>query len=124
MNEAEVTCCGFVVPGGEASGAFELVEAALDAVSEGVGDAVDADGLLSIGLAGDDRRSAALADHVADAVAVISLVGDDHLGRWQVLVDEGVEALEVGDLAAAHLRPDREAVSVGNEVNLGRETTF
>ena len=31
---------------------------------------------------------------------------------------------EIGDLSACHFRPDREALSVRNEVDFGREATF
>ena len=55
---------------------------------------------------------------------VITAVCQEHASRWQVIIDQNIEALEVGDLAAGYLRPDREAVSVGNEVDFGREATF
>ena len=57
-------------------------------------------------------------------ITVIAPVGQEHASRWQIIIDQNIEALEVGDLTAGHFRPDREAVSVGNEVDLGREATF
>jgi hypothetical protein len=57
-------------------------------------------------------------------VAVVAPVGQEHASRRQIIVDQRIEALEVGDLAAGYFRPDREAVSVGNEVDFGREATF
>ena len=45
-------------------------------------------------------------------------------GRRQIIIDQNIEALEVGVVAADYFRPDRQAVSNGNEVDLGREATF
>ena len=82
------------------------------------------DWLFAVCLCRDHRRSAALGDRFADVVAVITPVGQEHMGRRQIIIDQRIEAFEVGDLAAGHFRPDREAVSVGNEVDFGREATF
>jgi hypothetical protein len=57
-------------------------------------------------------------------VAVITPVGQEHAGGWQIIIDQRIEAFEVRDLTAGYFRPDREAVSVGNEVDFGREATF
>lgn len=82
------------------------------------------DGFFAVGLGRDDRCAAALSDRGSDMVAVITPVSQEHASRWQVMIDQRIEALEVGDLTAGYFRPDREAVSVGNEVDLGREATF
>ena len=68
MNEPKIACCGLVVAGGEASGAFEFVEAALDVVAERVNESVDLNGLFAIGPAWDDRRCAICFKAVSDAV--------------------------------------------------------
>ena len=57
-------------------------------------------------------------------IAVVAPVGDEHSGFRKVIIDQRIEPLEVGDFAATYLRPDRQSVSVGNEVDLGREATF
>ena len=36
----------------------------------------------------------------------------------KIVIDERVEPFEVGDFATTYLRPDRQSVSVGNEVDL------
>lgn len=82
------------------------------------------DGFFAVGFGRDHRSSATLGYRVADMVAVISSVGQEHPSGWQIIIDQNVEAFEVGDLTARYFRPDREAVSVGNEVDFGRETTF
>lgn len=82
------------------------------------------DGFFAIGLGWDHWCSAALGDFGPDMIAVITSVGQEHASGWQVIIHQHVEPFEVGDLAAGYFRPDREAVSVGNEVDLGREATF
>ena len=58
MNEAEIAFGGLVVAGSEASGAFEFVEAALDAVAERIDKGVDWDGLPAIGPASNSNHAA------------------------------------------------------------------
>lgn len=124
MNETEVACGGFVVSCSEAPGAFELVEAAFHTISQGVCDGIDEDRFVAVGLAGNDGRAAALFDDLADVIAVITTIRDEHFGFGKIIIDQCVEAFEVRDLATAYLRPDRQSVSVGNEVDLGRKATF
>ena len=124
MNEAEVAGSGFIVACSKTTGAFELVEASLHPVSQGVGNAVDEDLLLAIDLARNDGRAATPGNHVADMIAVIATVGDEHFGFGKIVINKCIEAFEVGDFTTAYLRPDRQSVSVGNEVDLGREATF
>ena len=69
-------------------------------------------------------RAAALNDCAADMVAVITTVGKKHFGFGQLVINQGIKTFEVRDFAAAYLRPDRQSVSVGNEVDLGRKATF
>lgn len=80
--------------------------------------------LFAIGLGRDHRRSATRFDSVSDVIAVIAPVSQEHAGRCQVVVDQSIEAFEVGYFTSRYFRPDREAVSVGKEVNLGREATL
>ena len=80
--------------------------------------------LFAIGFGRDQGCSTALCDRVADMVAVIAPVGQEHASGWQIIIHQRIEALEVGDFAASYFRPDREAESVGNEVDFGREATF
>lgn len=82
------------------------------------------DRLFAIGLGRNHRCSATLGNRFADVVAIVAPVGQEHASSWQVIIDQRIEALEIGDFAAGYFRPDREAVSVGNEVYFGREATF
>jgi len=79
---------------------------------------------LSVGFGRDHGCSTALGDHASDVVAVIASVGEEHASDRQIIIDQRIEALEVGDFTAGHFRPDRQAVSIGNEVDFGREATF
>ena len=124
MNEAEVAGSGFIVACSETTGAFELVEASLHPVSQGVGDAIDVNRLLAIDLAWNNGCAATPGNYVADVIAVIAAVGNEHLGFGKIVINECIEAFEVGDFTIAYLRPDRQSVRIGNEVDLGREATF
>tara|TARA_R110000824_G_scaffold401149_3_gene611008 strand:- start:15143 stop:15319 length:177 start_codon:yes stop_codon:yes gene_type:complete len=57
-------------------------------------------------------------------VTVIAAVGQKHFGIGQIIIDQNIKALEIRDLTAGYLSPDRKSVSVGNEVDLGRKATF
>lgn len=57
-------------------------------------------------------------------IAVVAPVSDEHSGFWKIIVDQCIEPFEVRNLAATYFCPDRQSVSVGNEVDLGREATF
>jgi hypothetical protein len=124
LNEAEIACGCFVVACRQSAGAFEFVEAALDPVSQSVGDGVDEDWFFAIDLAGYDRCTAALINDTADVITVVAPVGDEHSGFGQIGIDQRIEPFEVRHFATAYLRPDRQSVSVGNEVDLGREATL
>jgi hypothetical protein len=124
MNEAEIACGSFVVARRQTARAFELVEAALDPVPQCVGDGLEEDGFFAIDLAGYDRGAPALSDDRTDVIAVVAPVGDEHSGFGQIGIDQRIEPFEVGHFTTAYLRPDRQSVSVGNEVDLGREATL
>ena len=124
VDEAEIACGGFVVSGCQAARVLELVEAALDAVPEGVDVIVDRDLDLSPATHRNDRDAALGLGVLADAVGVVALVGDEHLRRGRVGVHHEVVALVVRDLPAGDLGRDREAFGIGAEMDFGREATF
>ena len=68
MDEAEIAGRCFVVSGCQTSGIFQLVEAALDLVSQSVCEAVDGNVLLAAGAGRDDRRTAVVLNIVPDGV--------------------------------------------------------
>ena len=124
MNNGKVACGCLVVAGGEPPRAFELVEASLDLISEGIHEAVDRYRLLSVCPAGDDGCSAARLGVVADVIGIVSAVRDQNLGSGQILIDEHVIALVIGYFAAGDLGSNRQTPSIGDQMNLGREATF
>ena len=65
-----------------------------------------------------------MGDCVADVIAVVSSVSQKHFSIWQIIIDQCVKAFEVRDFASSYFRPDRQSVSVGNEVDLGRKATL
>lgn len=74
MSEAEIACSRFVVSCGEATGAFEFVEAALDAISQGVSNCIDDDWHFAVYFAHDDWGAASACDDVPDVIAVIASI--------------------------------------------------
>jgi hypothetical protein len=124
VNETEIACGCLVVSGCQSARAFEFIEAPLDAVSQGIGDAIYLDGCFAIDLARDDRRSTTAGNPIANVITVISAIGQKDLCCRKVFIDQCVKTLVIADFAAGYLRPDRQSVSVGNEVDLGREATL
>ena len=57
-------------------------------------------------------------------ITVVTTVGKKHFCLWKFIIDKGVKSLVITDFTASYFRPDRQSVSVGNEVDLGREATF
>jgi hypothetical protein len=80
VSEAEIACCGFVVACCEAAGAFEFVEAALDAVSKGISYCIDEDWYFAVCFAHDDWGAATAYDDVSDVIAVITPICQDDFG--------------------------------------------
>ena len=70
------------------------------------------DGFFAISLGWDHWCSAALEDRCPDMIAFITPVGQEHASRWQVIIDQRIQAFEVGYFTSRKFRPDREAVSV------------
>lgn len=123
MDEASIAVCGFVVTGGEATRVLQLIEAALNAVSQRIDVVVDDDRVLARASAGDDGGAFVLREQSADAIGIVALVGDQDFRR-HLRVDDEIEALVVRDFAAGDFRGDRETLRVGAEVDFGREATF
>ena len=57
-------------------------------------------------------------------VTVIVAVGQKHFGMRQIIIDQSIKTLEIRDLPAGYLSPDRKSVSVSNEEDLGYKATF
>lgn len=53
------------------------------------------DWYFAIGLARDDRRSAAISYRVANVIAVVTAISQKHVGLRQIIIDLSIKALEV-----------------------------
>jgi hypothetical protein len=93
-------------------------------VSQSICDGIKLDWDFAICLAWNDRRSATVGDCCSDVVTVIAAVSQKYFGIRQIIINQSIKALEIRDLAAGYLSPDRKSVSVGNEVDFGRKATF
>ena len=124
MDEAEVAVGGLVVTGRQPSGVFELVEAALDHVTQGVERGIDGELDQPVPL-GRDHRSAAAAFHIfANEVSIIASVGEQHLGCWPIGIDDRQIAFVIGDFAARQSKSYGQAQRIDAEMDLGRKATF
>jgi hypothetical protein len=66
-----------------------------------------------------------LAFHIfADVIAVVTPVGDGEFAWRQVCIGKQVVTLVIGDFSAGDFGTHRQAVPVGNQMNLGRKATF
>lgn len=124
MNEAEITCGSFVVACRQPTREFGFVEASLDPVPQCVDYGLEEGGFFAIDLARYDRGAPTLSDDLTDVIAVIAPVSDEHSGFGQIGIDQRIKPFEVRHFSTAYLRPDRQSVSVGNEMDLGREATL
>jgi hypothetical protein len=124
VDEAEEAGGSFVVAGGEAAGVLQPVEAALDPVAESVSIVIDRFLLQAMAPAWDGGSSAGRRNAVPDRIGVIALVGHQHLGGRQIGVAQGVVSRIVRDLARRQFGLHRQAVTIGPEVDFGREATF
>ena len=74
MDEAEVAVGGFVVARCKAPGVFELVEASLDHIAQGIDGGIDGNLDKAVPLGRDDRNAATLLHIFTNEVSVLSLV--------------------------------------------------
>ena len=124
MNEPEITFGGFIVSGSQPSRTFEFVEAAFNLVSQGIEEAINRDGLPAVRPARNDRNSTLAGDGFANMVRVIAAIGEEYF-RWrQVSIRQQVKALIVGNFTSADLSLHGQTKTIGDQMYLGRETTF
>jgi hypothetical protein len=124
VDEAEVTIGGFIVSRCQPPGIFELVEAALDHVAQGVDGGIDGQLDAPVALGRDHRRAATPLHIFANEVSIIALVGKQHLGRWPVGIHDRQIAFVIGDFAAGQGKGYGQAQRIDAEMDLGRKATF
>ena len=124
MDEAEIAVCGFIVSCCQPSGVFELVEATLDHVSQGVDCVIDGQLDQPVPLGRDHRGAAALFHIFANKVSIIALVSQQHFGCWPVGIHDRQIAFVIGDFAARQGKGYGQAQRIDAEMDLGRKATF
>jgi hypothetical protein len=100
---------------------LELAEEALDLVAFAIERLGEAGLPFAVRLGRDVRDRTLRLDQVADGVAVVSLVGE-HDGARIEPVEQGQRSGSIVRLPRAQAEPDREALSVDDRMDLGRET--
>lgn len=99
---------------------LQLGEEAFDQVALSVKALAEAGLPSPVALWGDVGRGPLVLDQLADAVGVISLVSQ-HYGARAEVVEQRVGDLPVMRLSSRQAEPDREALRVDDDVDLGRE---
>jgi len=111
----------FVEARGEAAELLEMGEGAFDAVALSVEGAVEAALELTHGSRRDDGNDAAFVEMVEDGVGVVALVGEHRLRATVSEQRDGLGAV-VG-LAAAQHKAERQPERIGEQMDLGRQTS-
>ena len=99
---------------------LQLGEEPLDQVSLALEPLAEARLPLAVALRRDVRRGTQVLDQLADAVGVVGLVRQHDSARVE-MVEQRVGDLPVMCLACGQAEPDREALRVDDDVDLGRE---
>ena len=123
VDEAQEAFGRLVVTGGDPAGILELVEAAFDQIAQPVEGAIHADAPLARLPHWDHWQGIALLYGSANAVSVVSPVGEQDARGGQVVGHHQIEPEIVRRLARRDLRSHGQAVRVDEKVDLGRETT-
>ncbi len=106
--------------GGDAAEVLQLGEEPFDEVALAVEPLAEARLPAPVALGRDVGRGALVLDQFTDAVSVVSLVSQ-HDGVRAEVVEQRVGDLSVVRLSGGQAQPDREALRVDNDVDLGRE---
>jgi len=109
-----------IVSRGNASEVFELVEAALDAISCLVGFEVVGDQALSGWIAGNDGGGADVGDEGSESVAIVGLVGEDL--DWPEAVKKGWRLRHIAGLSGCENDPQGPPLRIGCEMDLGGQS--
>lgn len=110
-----------VVAGSDASEVLKLGEEPLDQIALAVEPLAEAGFAAAVALRRDVGRGTLPLDQAADAVSVIGLVCQ-HDGMRAEMVEVRVGDLPVMRLSRCQAEPDREALRVDNDMDLGRES--
>jgi hypothetical protein len=130
MEHGEVVLGAFFVSRGDAAKLFKTVEQALHPIARPIGRAVEARSAALVAFAGDHRTDAAPTQVRPRGLARKGLVGGQAprpeawaatLAADRAGIEQGGKRGAVVPLAAAQLEGDRLAISLGANMDLGRE---
>lgn len=124
MDEAEVAVGSFIVPGCQPAGAFELVEAALDHVSQGIDREINGQLDQPVALGRDHRNSPAPLHIFTNEVSVIAFVGQEFRGCSPVGVHDWQLAFEIGDFTTGQRDRYEQAQRIDAEMDRASKATF
>lgn len=99
---------------------LQLGEEPLDQIALAVEAFAEARLPAPVALGRDVGRGALVLDQLADAVGIVSLVRE-HDGVRSEMVEQRVGDLPVMRLSCCEAEPDREALGIDDDVDLGRE---
>lgn len=101
---------------------LQLGEEALNEVALAVEPLAEAGLPAPVAFRRDVGRRALLLNQFADAIGVIGFVGQ-HDGARAKMIEQPVNDLPIVRLPGGQAEPDREALRIDDDVNLGREPT-
>ena len=123
MDEAEEAGGGVVVAGSNAAAVLQSVDAALNAITQGVDRSLDAVLNTPVALCWDLRLPATVADIPSDGIAVVAAVGEQDARVAVAFIYQLGIGRAVVRLARRQRQADRQAISVGAQMDLGRKAT-
>lgn len=121
QDEAQEAGAGLIVAGSDPAAVFQSADEALDAGAQGVEPPADGVLHLAAALGRDFRLGAAVAGILPEGVAVVCLVAEQHAGVAVTLGHEIVVGGEIMCLAGGQDDGNGKPVSIGAQVDLGRE---
>src|SRR6185436_13127623 len=110
-----------VISGRDAPEVFELVEAALDTISEPIGFDVMADDGNPSALGGDHGLCAQVGDEAAKSIAVVTSVGNDSASGFSF--EQGMRLCEIVCLTGRENEPERPAERIGQQMDFGCQSS-
>jgi hypothetical protein len=119
---SEEVPCELVVSGCDSAEVLELVEEALDEVAQAVDGVIDGSLVGAVALGRDVRLRSVLGNQLDDCPGVVAAIGDGVAGRLEA-IEQGRNGSLVGGLARCQHEPDRQAVGIDDDVDLGAQSS-
>ena len=120
MNHGKEVGGEFVVSSGDTAEVLQLGEEALDEVALAVETLAEARFPFPIGFGRNVGRGSLLLDQCADAVGIVSLVGQHDRVRAE-MIEQRFSGLAIMRLTSGQTEPDREPLRIDDRVDFSRE---